>query len=75
VVLVLPLIVQALPASISDAVARYLPANIGQVLFSTTGAPDRLGPAFSPWGGFAILVGYTVVILAVGCWVLVHRDA
>ncbi|HLX88554.1 MAG TPA: hypothetical protein VKR22_08900, partial [Acidimicrobiales bacterium] len=29
VVLVLPLIVQALPTSISNAVARYLPANIG----------------------------------------------
>ncbi|HEX3565038.1 MAG TPA: ABC transporter permease subunit [Acidimicrobiales bacterium] len=75
VVLVLPLIVQALPTSISDAVARYLPANIGLVMFSTNGLPDRLGPAFSPWTGFAILVLYTVVILAIGCWVLVRRDA
>ena len=75
VVLVLPLIVQALPASISDAVARYLPANIGLIMFSTNGIPDRLGPAFSPWTGFAILVLYTVVILGIGCWVLVRRDA
>lgn len=75
VVLVLPLIVQALPASISNAVARYLPANIGVVMFSTHGSPDRVGPAFSPWTGFALLVLYTVVILAVGCWVLVRRDA
>jgi len=75
VVLVLPLIVQALPASLSDAVARYLPANIGLVMFSTNGLPDRLGPAFSPWTGFAILVLYTVVILGIGCWVLVRRDA
>ncbi|HWF23236.1 MAG TPA: hypothetical protein VG226_13860, partial [Acidimicrobiales bacterium] len=45
VVLVLPLIVQALPTSISDAVARYLPANIGLVMFSTNGLPDRVGPA------------------------------
>jgi ABC-2 type transport system permease protein len=75
VVLVLPLIVQALPTSISDAVARYLPANIGLVMFSTNGLPDRVGPAFSPWTGFAILVLYTVVILAIGCWVLVRRDA
>ncbi len=75
VVLVLPLIVQALPASISNAVARYLPANIGLVMFSTAGAPDRIGYAFSPWTGFAILLLYTVVILAIGCWVLVRRDA
>lgn len=75
VVLVLPLIVQALPTSISNAVARYLPANIGLVMFSTNGLPDRVGPAFSPWAGFALLVFYTVVILALGCWVLVRRDA
>jgi ABC-2 type transport system permease protein len=75
VVLVLPLIVQALPMSISDAVARYLPANIGLIMFSTNGIPDRLGPAFSPWTGFAILAAYTVVTLGIGCLVLVRRDA
>ena len=75
VVLVLPLIVQALPTSISNAVARYLPANIGLVMFSTNGVPDRVGPAFSPWTGFALLVLYTLVTLGLGCWVLVRRDA
>jgi hypothetical protein len=75
VVLVLPLIVGALPASISDALNRYLPANIGIVLFSTHGIPDRVTAAFSPWTGFALLVLYTVVILGIGCWVLVRRDA
>ncbi len=75
VVLVLPLIVEALPASINDAVARYLPANIGLVLFSTSEVPDHLGPAFSPWTGFALLVLYTVFVLGLGCWVLVRRDA
>ena len=75
VVLVLPLIVQALPTSISNAVARYLPANIGLVMFSTHGTPDRVGPAFSPWTGFGLLVLYTVATLGIGCWVLVRRDA
>ncbi|HLI74120.1 MAG TPA: hypothetical protein VKU86_09595 [Acidimicrobiales bacterium] len=75
VVLVLPLIVQALPTSISNAVARYLPANIGLVMFSTHGVPDRIGPAFSPWAGFGLLVLYAVAILGLGCWVLVRRDA
>jgi phage-related holin len=75
VVLVLPLIVQALPTSIGNAVARYLPSNIGLVMLSTHGVPDRIGPAFSPWVGFALLVLYTVVTLGLGCWVLVRRDA
>ena len=75
IVLVLPLIVQALPESISNAVARYLPANIGLVMFSTHGIPDRIGPAFGPWAGFGLLVLYAVVVLGVGCWVLVRRDA
>ncbi len=75
VVLVLPLIVEALSTSISNAVARYLPANIGLVMFSAHGAPDRVGSAFSPWTGFALLVLYTVVTLGIGCWVLVSRDA
>ena len=74
-VLVLPLIVQALPTSISNAVARYLPANIGLVMFSTHGVPDRIGPAFSPWTGFALLALYTAVVLGIGCWILVRRDA
>ncbi|HUO48068.1 MAG TPA: ABC transporter permease subunit [Acidimicrobiales bacterium] len=75
VVLVLPLIVGALPASISNALSRYLPANIGLVMFSTHGLPDRVQGAFSPWTGFALLVLYTAVILGLGCWVLVRRDA
>lgn len=75
VVLVLPLIVQALPTSINDAVARYVPANIGLVMFSTNGIPDRIGHAFSPWAGFGLLVLYAAVMLGLGCWVLLRRDA
>lgn len=75
IVLVLPLIVEALPTSISNAVARYLPANIGVVMFSTHGIPDRIAHAFSPWAGFALLCLYAAVALAVGGWVLLRRDA
>ena len=75
VVLVLPLIVSALPQSIDNAVSRYLPANIGFVMFSTHGAPEHVAHAFSPWAGFGLLVLYGVVIMAVGAWVLVRRDA
>jgi hypothetical protein len=75
VVLVLPIVVEALPTGLSNALARYLPANIGLVMFSTQGAPDRVVSAFSPWVGFALLVFYAVVALGIGCWVLVRRDA
>lgn len=75
VVLVVPIIVEALPNSIHDAVARYLPASIGMVMFSTRGVHDFSGPAFSPWAGMAILAGYVVAVLGIGCWLLVKRDA
>ncbi len=75
VVLVLPIIVEALPAGLSNAMARYLPANIGLVMFSTQGVPGRVASAFSPWMGFALLVLYAVITLGVGCLVLVRRDA
>jgi ABC-2 type transport system permease protein len=74
-VLVLSLIIQALPATINDAVARYLPVNIGIVMFSTHGNPDQVTAAFGPWEGFGLLCLYTAVILGLGCWVLVRRDA
>ena len=75
VVLVLPLIVAALPQGINNAIARYLPLNIGLTLFSTHPTGERVPFAFSPWTGFGILVLYTVVTLAVGCLVMVRRDA
>ncbi|HUC05268.1 MAG TPA: ABC transporter permease subunit [Acidimicrobiales bacterium] len=75
VVLVLPLIVEALPQSLSDAVSRYLPANVGMVLFSTNGAPDRVYAAFSPWAGFGLLVLYTAVVAVCAGAVLTRRDA
>jgi len=75
ILFILPLVVQALPSSISNAVAKYLPAVIGvrmmtvHVGFRGTGAPT-----FGPWAGLAILVGYTIAILVVGAWLLVRRD-
>ena len=74
-VLVLPLVVAALPTGLNNALSRYLPLNIGLVLFSTHNGNHDIASAFSPWAGFGLLVLYTVVVLGVGCWVLVRRDA
>lgn len=75
IVLVLPLIVQALPTSIIHAVTRYLPEAIGLNMLSTTSSPFAGTPIFSPWTGLAVLVGYAVATLTVGGWLMARRDA
>ncbi|MBU6515674.1 MAG: ABC transporter permease subunit [Acidobacteria bacterium] len=74
VLLVLPIVVQALPSSISQPVLKYLPFHISDTMTSVTHALGS-GPSFSPWVGFAILCGYAALALAVGGWLLVRRDA
>lgn len=72
VLLILPIIVAALPSSLSDDINRYLPANIGTVLLT---AHYHGTDPFGPWTGFALLCGYAVVALIVGGVLLVRRDA
>jgi ABC-2 type transport system permease protein len=74
VLLVVPIIIQALPSSISHAVGKYLPFNISDVMTSTRYTFDQ-APSLSPWAGFGLLCGYAVAALAVGGWLMVHRDA
>jgi ABC-type transport system involved in multi-copper enzyme maturation permease subunit len=73
ILLVLPLIVQALPDSLSLDVRRFLPDRIGvQILNGPhNGFPD----AFSPWVGLLILCGYAAALLVIGGLSLVRRDA
>jgi ABC-2 type transport system permease protein len=76
VLLVLPLIVQALPQALLNAISRYLPANIGLVIISSRPEERLLGvPTFSPWAGFALLAGYGAAMLVLGGWLMVRRDA
>ena len=72
--LVLPLVVQALPSSISQPITKYLPFHISNAMTSVTHVLGN-GPSLSPWTGFAVLCGYAFVALAVGMWMLVRRDA
>ncbi|MGO9558396.1 MAG: ABC transporter permease [Acidimicrobiales bacterium] len=76
VLLVLPIIVGALPTYLTNAVSRYLPANIGLRILSTTQFGPGFGtPRFGPSAGLAILVGYAAAMLVLGCWLMVKRDA
>jgi ABC-type transport system involved in multi-copper enzyme maturation permease subunit len=70
--LILPIIVAALPSSLSDDIGRYLPANIGTVMLT---AHYHGTDPFGPWTGFALLCGYAAVALVVGGVLLVRRDA
>lgn len=71
VVLVIPLVIQALPSSIQNDVTRFLPSRIGEVIMT----PVKSSPhAFSAWPGFLVLCGYAVAALVVGGALLVRRD-
>lgn len=74
--LVLPLIVQILPSSLSDPIERYLPSNLGlAMIVVTTRKTDFAGVLMAPWAAVAVLSLYTVAFGAVGAWLLVRRDA
>jgi ABC-type transport system involved in multi-copper enzyme maturation permease subunit len=76
ILLIVPLILQALPSSVVNTVGRYVPANIGATVTSTSGVAGFEGHhSFSPWAGLAVLAVYAVVALAVGGWLMVRRDA
>jgi ABC-2 type transport system permease protein len=71
IVLLVPIIVQQLPSSLDNDLARFEPVRIGAVTVS--GPP--LANTFSPWAGLAVLCLYAAVLLGVGAVLLVRRDA
>lgn len=70
-VFIVPLVINAFPASIRTAVEKFLPLDVGRSM----GAVHPVTNALSPWASLGLLCGYAVVLLAVGCWLLVRRDA
>jgi ABC-2 type transport system permease protein len=52
---------------------RFLPELIAAN--SLTAVKPVSGYALSPWAGLGIVCAYAAVLLAVGCVLLVHRDA
>jgi ABC-2 type transport system permease protein len=73
--LVLPGIAAALPASWQSAVVSYLPAEAGQAIIGHT----RFAPAgpdlLAPWTGFAVLCAYTAIALTAAAITLTKRDS
>jgi len=69
--LVLPVIAQALPSSWYDDVYKYLPMPAGGQIMTTV--TDRT--LLSPWAGLGVFAVYAVVAVAAGAFVLKRRDA
>lgn len=68
---IVPLVTGFLPSSFQETVGKYLPAQAGMAVFNTIPDPRAL----APWAGFAVLLAYGAVTLAVGGALLVRRDA
>ena len=72
--LVLPLLVQALPSSIGNPIAKYLPLPISATMTSVRQTFGQ-SPGLSPWVGFAVVCAYAALALVVGGVLMVRRDA
>lgn len=72
IVLVAPLLANALPTPYSTDVSKYLPLNAGtQILQTRNYDPSQL----HPWVGIAVTAAYAIAALLVGAVVLMRRDA
>ena len=70
-ILVLPLLAQALPDSLQQHIMKYLPLLAGTAGMNTVNDGGQL----SPWAGLGVFALYVVAALAVGLVVLRRRDA
>jgi len=68
---VLPGLVDILPSDTGNAIDPYLPSNAG----STFAQALRDAHTLSPWGGFALFCGYTILVIVIGAVALLRRDA
>lgn len=70
-VLILPNLVGLLPDAVADQVRKLWPTLAG---FQIT-APERDPSQLAPWAGFALMCGFTAVVLGLAYAVLRRRDA
>jgi ABC-2 type transport system permease protein len=70
VLLLLPIIFEALPDPYQYQAERLLPLSIGSVMVD-----NPVPHAFGPWVGLLILCGYCLLVLALGTLLLMRRDA
>ncbi|MBV9592425.1 MAG: ABC transporter permease [Actinobacteria bacterium] len=72
IVLVAPLLANALPTPYSTDVTKFLPLSAGTKIITTLPSEPDLLP---PWTGIGVVAIYVVIALVAGGWVLRRRDA
>jgi len=72
ILLVMPVLGEALPTDWATNIDPYLPSNAGQQLMVVHPDPAAL---LGPWSGFAVFCGYAAVALILGAVLLRRRDA
>jgi hypothetical protein len=72
IVLVAPLLAQALPSPYATDVAKYLPLMAGQRIIQTVAPDPNLLP---PWAGIGVLAVYALAALVAGAVMLDRHDA
>jgi hypothetical protein len=76
VLLIIPLLIQLLPASITRSIQPRLPSNLGLAMTETAvRKTDFSGVLLAPWSATLLLAIYAVVIVGIGVWMLIRRDA
>jgi ABC-2 type transport system permease protein len=77
VLFLLPQLDQALPTSWYDDIVRWLPGAQALTPIPSSGSSGSYVSAhlFSAWGEFGVFCGYAAVLLAVGAWSFLSRDA
>ena len=68
---IVPIVTGFLPTSFQEPIGKYLPAQAGMAIFNVVPDPRAL----TPWSGFAVLLAWAAITLAVGGVLLVRRDA
>ncbi|HEY3669915.1 MAG TPA: ABC transporter permease [Acidimicrobiia bacterium] len=70
-VLVLPLLVQALPSPWNHDIAKYLPSEIGDALYSVRSSPNHLSPA----AALGVAALYLIATYSGAAVLITRRDA
>jgi ABC-2 type transport system permease protein len=71
-IFVLSGIIDILPSNIGNAVMPYLPLNAGTAVATYTFENSH---HLTPWGGFALFCGYTLIVVLGASLTLARRDA
>jgi ABC-2 type transport system permease protein len=74
VIFLTPLLAQALPTPWFQDLQRWLPGG-GALSPIPSSVPPHSHYLFSAWGEFAVFSGYAVILLALGAWSFIRRDA